>query len=323
MTTLKNPIKKCSRPQFWSAVTISLTGVALNVFCIGCTSPDNPEQQAQIAAEREEAALRVQARQRAEREEELRRENARQEAIKEIQENVGIQWIRIPGGKFLMGSDEGEKYEYNGPAHWVSLVDFDMSKTEITNDQFRKCVEAGVCRRPGSAADPCASYDSGPGNAPVSCVPWVQAFIFAKWVGARLPSEAEWEYAARGAGQDRKYPWGNQEATCKYAVIEDSSGACCGTSHIWPVCSKPNGNTPHGLCDMSGNVSEWVQDIWHNSYNQAPSGGEPVGGWGVGMADRVYRGGGCGDGPSQARNVYRYASGQDARHGFRVARFAQ
>ncbi len=101
-------------------------------------------------------------------------------------------------------------------------------------------------------------------NQPVVCVDWTQATAYAKWVGGRLPTEAEWEYAARSGGRDQEYPWGNQKATCNHAIMADG-GDGCGRDSTWPVCSKPAGNTAQGLCDMSGNVWEWVSD-WYGNY---------------------------------------------------------
>jgi iron(II)-dependent oxidoreductase len=125
---------------------------------------------------------------------------------------------------------------------------------------------------------------------PVNCVDWQQAVDFCERAGGRLPSEAEWEYAARSGGQDITYPWGNAAATCDDAVYDDTgSNDGCGTGRTWAVCSKTAGNTTQGLCDMAGNVWEWVQDWSHNDYTGAPTDGSA---WVDGGTDRVMRGGG-------------------------------
>jgi formylglycine-generating enzyme required for sulfatase activity len=102
----------------------------------------------------------------------------------------------------------------------------------------------------------------------VNCVSWSQAATFCAWAGGRLPTEAEWEYAARSRGREIEYPWGNQAPTCEYAVIPDEGGVFgCGMDRTFPVCSKELGNTDQTLCDMTGNVSEWLQDSYHGSYD--------------------------------------------------------
>ena len=223
---------------------------------------------------------------------------------------AGIQWVRISGGTFMMGSDDISPSTQ--PRHKVTIRPFEMAQTLVTNKQYQACVDAGVCaqgRSPGSWLEG--------DHQPVVEVDWEQAQVFSRWVGGRLPSEAEWEYAARGGGREQKYPWGDEAATCERAVLGD----CGGYEPTAPVCSKPAGNTRQGLCDMAGNAFEWVQDRYHDSYNGAPTDGSawesPTG------SDRVYRGGSWGTGASAARSanrVHQLPGFCNLRLGFRPAR---
>ena len=202
-------------------------------------------------------------------------------------ETGGIEWVRIEGGSFSMGSNDGDSWEREKPVHRVTVPTFEMTKTQVTVDQYKACVEAGACTAPFSGGD-CNWGQSDRGEHPINCVDWHQAQAYAGWAGARLPSEAEWEYAARSGGRDWKYPWGDEIATCDRAVMYDG-GDGCGRNSTWPVCSKPRGNTVQGLCDMAGNVDEWVQDWYHSNYEGAPTDGSawenPAG------SSRVFRGG--------------------------------
>ena len=182
-------------------------------------------------------------------------------------EQQRIQWVEIEGGDFKMGSEEGADNER--PVHPVSLSNFLISKSEVTVAQYRACVEAGECSQPGGAWDECNWRHLERGEHPINCVNWDQAVIFAEWAGGRLPTEAEWEFAARSRGQEQNYSWGDQEPNCLYAVM-DEGGDGCGKDGTWPVCSKPKGTTKQGLCDMAGNVWEWVQDRYQDDYSSAP-----------------------------------------------------
>jgi len=179
-------------------------------------------------------------------------------------------WITITGGTFDMGSDEGSSGQQ--PVHSVTVQTFEITKTEVTVAQYEECVTEGECSEPRSGSY-CNWDDAGYEDHPVNCVDWHQARDFCQWAGGRLPSEAEWEYAARSGGQNVTYPWGDDTATCDYAVMEEDSLYGCGTSRTWPVCSILAGNTDHGLCDMAGNVYEWLEDDWHDDYNGAPDDG--------------------------------------------------
>ena len=207
---------------------------------------------------------------------------------------LGMDFITIPGGTFTMGSKEGGSDEK--PPHPVTVSTFQMGKTEVTVAQYRACVEAGVCTAPDT--DTSCNYKApGHNKHPVNCVDHAQATTFAKWVGGTLPTEAQWEFAARGS-EGRKYPWGDTpEPSCEWAVYNtsaqytDSTKWGCGTGSTAPVCSKTKGNTPEGLCDMAGNVWEWTAD-WYNAeyYDTIKGGATDPRGPTVG-SDRVIRGG--------------------------------
>ncbi|MDJ0761978.1 MAG: SUMF1/EgtB/PvdO family nonheme iron enzyme [Myxococcota bacterium] len=180
-----------------------------------------------------------------------------------------VRWIEIQGGAYQMGSEDVTSEQE--PIHDVTIQDFAMTKTEITVGQYAACVEADVCSYPGLSWF-CNWRDIIYEHHPINCVDWDQALSFCDWIGGRLPTEAEWEYAARSGGKEQLFPWGNKEPSCDYAIM-DSTGEGCERIHTWPVCSKTAGNSDQGLCDLSGNVLEWVADCWHSNYNDAPDNG--------------------------------------------------
>ncbi len=185
-------------------------------------------------------------------------------AAARAQADSGVEWVKIPGGKFMMGSDKGSKDEK--PRRSVTISAFELAKSEVTSAQYRKCVEAGACTK--------AACGSPGDEHPVACVNWFQAKAFSAWAGGRLPTEAEWEYAARSGGREWSYPWGDEEASCARAVMISTAETGCGRTTTWPVCSKPAGLTRHGVCDMAGSVWEWVEDPYHESYAGAPADGK-------------------------------------------------
>jgi len=331
-----------------------------------------------------------------------------------IEATQDLVWVEIPGGIFMMGSEEGWINEL--PVHEVSVPSFYMTKTEVTVSQYMACVGAGACGGPIDWPD-CKWRQPGRDDHPVDCVTWYDAEEFCAWAGGRLPSEAEWEYAARNGGREDRNPWGDAWPTCELAVMDpgcfageccppgcrdtdgdgygaglsclgpdcsdsdpgchsgpcclecidvdgdgygigdgcidadcddldpgygqscyqicindwdwddygtgsscrgadcnDSDGDChsgrcclacididgdgygigggcrgsdcaeiaygdlegtdgCWRDDTWPVCSKPADTTLHGLCDMAGNVSEWIRDWYHNDYEGAPADG--------------------------------------------------
>ncbi len=149
-----------------------------------------------------------------------------------------------------MGSNDGELDEK--PERIVYLDAFWIDRTEVTQSMYAKCDTDG-CKKPACGNDG--------DNYPVICVDWKSANAYCNWAGRRLPTEAEWEKAARGT-DNRTYPWGNEPASCEFSVMDDltGSGNGCGQNFAWEVGSKPEGVSPYGALDMAGNVAEWVAD---------------------------------------------------------------
>jgi len=228
-------------------------------------------------------------------------------------------WVQIPGGSFMMGSETGENDEK--PMHQVTVPPFEIMRTEVTNWLYCRCVNDGYCNVPQSGLG-CDLQIGDSGSRPVNYLEWPQASMFCRWAGGRLPTEAEWEYAARSAGQDITYPWGDETATCQYAVMNDG-GPGCGQNWAQPVCSKPAGNTAQGLCDMAGNVAEWMKDCHHGDYTGAPDDGSE---WNDDScsAYRVMRGGSYIDGSGLLRATDRSPRAvQDIGYNFQGVRCAR
>ena len=200
------------------------------------------------------------------------------------QEKDCFVWVFIDGGAFAMGSNDGDSDER--PVHTVQVASFEMARTEVTIGQYEQCVEAGRCTDPGGSSK-CNWGRLDRDDYPVNCVTWDQARAYAEWVGGRLPTEAEWEFAARSRGQAIAYPWGEEQATCDLAIMNDGGGRGCGTDLMRPVCSSLAGNTEQGLCDMAGGVWEWVEDrygIYDDAFDDGSARTD-------GGAGRVFRGG--------------------------------
>jgi formylglycine-generating enzyme required for sulfatase activity len=252
--------------------------------------------------------------------------------------------VGVPAGEFIMGSPDGEGADDEHPQHAVTLDAFWIDHTEVTNAQFEQFVQATghrtdaetwdggwVCDSSGSCGQVEGAdwrHPEGPASDirertqhPVVQVSWNDARAYCDWAGARLPTEAEWEKAARGT-DGRRYPWGNQDATCEYAVMNDGTGNSCGQGDkAWPVGSKPAGASPYGALDMAGNVWEWVAD-WYAADTYAHSPQQNPTGPGTGDG-RGARGGSWTHDLDFARSAYRGGWGNpDARlyiYGFRCA----
>ena len=218
--------------------------------------------------------------------------------------------ISLPAGAFTMGSNASDPSER--PAHKVTLAaPFAIGKYEVTVEQWNACASGGTCQRSTQEA-----------KAPMRDVSWDDAQQYLKWLSTasgkayRLPTEAEWEYAARG-GTATAYWWGDKMAAGK-ANCKD-----CGSP--WKVDAPANAGSsaanPYGLYDMNGSVWEWVSDCWHNSFKDAPADGRA---WEAPHCTvRVIRGGSWREGASYMVSSTRFkydASVRNAQNGFRVAR---
>ena len=170
----------------------------------------------------------------------------------------GTAMVYVPAGEFLMGSTDEDPDAVDDderPQHTVYLDAFWIDRTEVTNAQYRQCVERGPCREPRYPDD----ETSNAPDQPVQWVSWHDAQAYAEWVGGRLPAEAEWEKAARGT-DGRIYPWGDSPPDYRKAVsLSDGR-------HALPVGSCPAGASPYGALDMAGNLREWVTDWYDEDY---------------------------------------------------------
>jgi formylglycine-generating enzyme required for sulfatase activity len=207
--------------------------------------------------------------------------------------------VLVQGASFMMGSVQGQGEADETPAHRVTLDTYCIDRHEVSVAQFRQCAQAGTCgvfmtvNLPGLSPQDATLFNQycngGRGdrdNHPMNCLDWAQADAYCRWRGGRLPSEAEWELAARGTEQ-RVYPWGNAaptrlmlnacDADCRSnferpgrprpPAIHDSTDGFTATA---PVGTFSGGASPYGALDMAGNVFEWTAD-WYGPYNAAPA----------------------------------------------------
>ena len=239
-------------------------------------------------------------------------EHKQQEALE--RELTG-EMVSIPGGIFRMGDLNGGGHDDERPVHSVTVPAFKMGKYEVTFDQWDACVADGGCGRytPDDGG-------WGRGDRPVINVSWDDAHAFIDWLNEktggnfRLPSEAEWEYAAR-AGSTTKYSWGNSVGSSRANCNDD-----CGDRWNYSAPVGSFSANAWGLHDMHGNVWEWVQDCTNDSYIGAPTDGS---GWTSGdCSNRIIRGGAWKNSLNAMRSAYREGwdpSAQDNEQGFRLA----
>lgn len=164
----------------------------------------------------------------------------------------------VPGGNFLMGSSDADPSAENNekPQHQVYLDAFLIDLYEVTNKLYLECLAAGICTPPANDRYQDAVY----ADHPVVNLQWDQAQVYCQWRGGDLPTEAQWEKAARGT-DGRLYPWGDQAPTCDLANYKG-----CEKEISAAIGSRPAGKSPYGLYDVAGNVWEWAQDWYLNNY---------------------------------------------------------
>jgi cysteine-rich repeat protein len=183
--------------------------------------------------------------------------------------------VLIVEGPFWMGCDPGLDASCTAhaqPAHQVYLTDYFIDRYEVTVEQYQGCVDAGICNGNTVSDGPCNFGKSDREKHPMNCLGWQDAAVYCAWLGKGLPTEAQWEKAAKGgcdlfdsqecASVFPKYPWGNEPLSCNLAAVSgcgpSSTGSTIGGAH-------PSGVSVYGIHDMTGNVSEWVRD-WYSPF---------------------------------------------------------
>jgi formylglycine-generating enzyme required for sulfatase activity len=181
--------------------------------------------------------------------------------------------VRVPAGRFIMGSTGPGAAADEAPVHIVTLKGYAIDRHEVTNQRYGRCVAAGKCKRPTLLSSRLRKeYFGNPRFAdyPVVFVAWSQARDFCSFAGGRLPTEAEWEKAARGpAPAERVYPWGDEAPDCRRANMGGPKSCVGDTDRIG---RRPAGQSYFGALDMAGNVWEWVAD-WYDAayYKRSPT----------------------------------------------------
>ncbi len=236
--------------------------------------------------------------------------------------------VFIPGGEFTMGQENPHVGEPNErPPHRVQLAPFWIDRTEVTARAMTACIARGECLGVVTRGAGCTLDRPDAADFPANCVSWQAADAYCRAVGKRLPSEAEWEFAA-GGGLHIRYPWGNAAIRCDLAttLVSNRSGVSCSSTGPRPVGSHPHGASPYGAVDMVGNVEEWVADWYADRYAihsepSVPAAAPPGPAYGVA---HVLRGGGWMSAPRDARVAARNwgsLNESGANVGFRCARY--
>lgn len=175
--------------------------------------------------------------------------------------------VFVPAGPFVMGTERGE-WRDEEPRHLVELSAYYIDRTEVTNADYNRCVAAGKCRRTSYQRDKVLGQPTHPVPGPS----WFDAIDYCTFAGKRLPTEAEWEKAARGT-DERNYPWGNDYRP----DLLNHKSADDGFPESAPVGSFPKGASPYGALDMAGNVWEWTSDVYSQIYYRKSAPKDPTG----------------------------------------------
>jgi formylglycine-generating enzyme required for sulfatase activity len=204
---------------------------------------------------------------------------------------INFEWVTVPEGEFLMGSGNSSVEK---PIHRVYLSAYQITRHLVTNVQYELFVKATSYDAPNHWKD--GKIPAGKENHPVVNVSWTDIQSFCAWAGVRLPTEAEWEKAARGT-DGRKYPWGNEPPTMELCNFGKNVG------DTTPVGSYPAGASPYGVLDMAGNVWEWVNDWYDKEYYSVSPAKNPRGP--ATGEYRVLRGGSWNRSDFDVRSAYR------------------
>ena len=190
--------------------------------------------------------------------------------------------VFIPEGPFTMGVSKQQStsswFMGDGPPHEFYLSPYAIDRFEVTVAQYTECVEQGVCSI-AVGTSPSASVCTYTLKAqyPINCVLWSQAVTYCSWLGKSLPTEAQWEKAARGP-DSLLYPWGNSpEASCEYAVLTEDEQGSCSEEIPWTVGRHLKDISVYGVHDMLGNVSEWTLDLFDFDSYETNSYRDPTG----------------------------------------------